>query len=131
MSEQAKIAWSDLTPEQQAEFGNGCGPAWMPNWSLNLVKNWLFGWCYESDCRRHDFAYSRGGSANDRKIADDGLYHAMLRDTARLKWWRYVLASIIAHCFYYLVRWFGWMRFYYGPYRSIDQLIPSAESING
>jgi hypothetical protein len=72
--------WAYLTAEEQLAFGNGCGPAFFPNWLIAL----LFGWFFEASCRRHDFGYARGGSKHDRQKVDHGFYRAMLRDAERL-----------------------------------------------
>lgn len=118
MSGQGKIAWSDLTPEQQAEFGNGCGPSWLPE----KVANVLFGWFFEASCRHHDFNYSRGGNEKDRKKADKDFYNAMMRDSSRVKSPLKYLAKAEAVVFYGLVRTFGWAAFDYGRYKSKEEM---------
>lgn len=118
MARSDKIRWADLTPQQQAEFGNGCGPDWLPRWLVKL----LFGWLFEASCRRHDFAYSRGGDETDRRESDRGFFKAMQRDIQRLHWSLRLPALIEAQGFYLLVRAFGWWQFDYGPYRSLVDL---------
>lgn len=46
--------FTDLTPEQQAIFGNGCGSRFF------RVPSFVF----TPSCRHHDFNYSRGCGAN-------------------------------------------------------------------
>ena len=50
----------------------------------------------------HDFLYTRGGNASDRKYAD-GLYRRMLREAGA--------SRIAAGVEYYALRLFGWSRF--------------------
>lgn len=119
MSGQEKIAWSDLTPEQQAEFGNGCGPDWLPEWLTRL----LFGWFFEASCRHHDFNYRRGGTKDDRLDADRGFLKAMIRDVKRLHWSLQLPAAAEAVTFYGLVRLFGRFQFEDGPYKSLEQIL--------
>lgn len=106
------VRWAELSELQQKTFGNGCGPEWFPQWLINL----LFGWFFEASCRRHDFAYSRGGDSVDRKAADKGFLKAMLRDAERLTGVERFLAHKVSIAFYLFVRVFGWMAFEYGPY---------------
>ena len=105
------VRWHELTPIQQADFGNGCGVSWMPNWLTSL----FFGWFFEASCRRHDFGYVRGGTENDRVRVDLGFLRSMWRDVA--------LATLVLRPFLYglsivfflLVVLFGPWRFRYGP----------------
>lgn len=113
------VRWHDLSAAQQDSFGNGCGAKWMPKW---MVKS-LFNFFFEASCRRHDFAYSRGGSEQDRKKADDGFYAAMLRDCDRLSGLTRMAAEAKARIFYSLVRAFGWMQFTYGRYRPLSEIM--------
>ena len=110
------VRWAELNSEQQNQLGNGCGPDWFPDWLVRL----LFGWFFEASCRRHDFAYERGGSREDRKKADRGFLKAMMRDAERLPWYKGGFAYIVAGVFYLLVRLFGSWSFYYGPYKRLD-----------
>lgn len=115
------VRWSDLTPLQKAQFGNGCGPAFFPAFLTNI----LFGWFFDASCRRHDFGYARGGSRSDRKAVDVGFYQAMLGDAAlmaRGNVFKKQGLCTVAWVFYKLVRGFGWLRFYYGPYKTCADL---------
>tara|TARA_R110002050_G_scaffold269917_1_gene412405 strand:- start:30951 stop:31331 length:381 start_codon:yes stop_codon:yes gene_type:complete len=117
------IRWSDLTKDQQANFGNGCGPKWFPK----IVTKALFGWFFEASCRRHDFGYARGGSKADKEAVDKGFYMAMLRDAERFaeqhKYAKHIAAWILAVVFYSSVKWLGWTRFNYGPYQEKTTLL--------
>jgi hypothetical protein len=109
--------WADLTIQEQNDFGNGCDPAFFPDWLTRL----LFGWFFDASCRRYDFGYARGGSEADR-----GFYLAMRNDANRYAdkaEIKYILAFALAVAFYRFVRLFGWLRFYYGPYRSLSELL--------
>ncbi len=124
-----KLRWEQLTDWQKADFGNGCGPHWLPAWLVKL----LFGWFFEASCRRHDFAYSRGGDEADRREADRGFFKAMLRDVKRLHWSLRLPALIEAGVFYLLVWVFGRWQFDYGPYHSLVDmhLVKLNKRVNG
>lgn len=119
------VRWSELTPKQQADFGNGCGPKWFPGWIIKL----LFGWFSNASCRRHDFGYERGGSESDKVVVDNGFRNAMLRDAERLaeqhKYAKHIAAWIVAEAFYLIVKNLGWMRFKYGPYQTLEEVLSS------
>ena len=102
--------WHDLTPQQQVNFGNGCGPVWLPA----FLTTFLFAWFFTASCRRHDFAYVRGGNEADRKVADVGFLTAMLADVAMAAVVYQPFLGLLAWVFYALVRLFGRHRFRYG-----------------
>jgi hypothetical protein len=68
-----KPKFSDLTPEQQATFGNGCGL----QARLLRVPQFIF----KASCRQHDFNYTRGGGIKDKIKADWDFFKAMLEDS--------------------------------------------------
>lgn len=123
MTANEPVRWADLTPKERADFGNGCGPKWLPKWATNL----LFGWFFEASCRRHDFGYARGGTKADKKTVDKGFRMAMLRDAERLaeqhKYAKHITAWFVAELFYFSVKTMGWMQFKYGPYRTKQQIL--------
>lgn len=119
MAIQAKVSWSELSAEQKINFGNGCGPDWLPEALTKL----LFGWFFEASCRHHDFNYQRGGDHKDRLSSDRGFFKAMLRDVKRLHWLLQLPAAVEAVGFYGLVRFFGRFHFEDGPYKSLDQIL--------
>jgi len=102
--------WHDLTPQQQAHFGNGCGPAWLPD----VLTTFIFSWFFTASCRRHDFAYTRGGHEAARKMADMGFLKAMLADVAMAAVVYRPFLWLLAWVFYALVHVFGKHRFNYG-----------------
>lgn len=70
----------DLTPIQQARFGNGVGPYWLPDWARRLITktaSWFF---KDASWRHHDFGYVVGGDRWDRARCDWKFLKAMLRD---------------------------------------------------
>lgn len=73
-------SFSDLTPEQQATFGNGVGPYWLPAWARTFITSsasWFF---QDASWRHHDFGYVVGGDRWDRARCDWKFLIAMLRD---------------------------------------------------
>lgn len=126
MSQSQPVRWAELTPTQQANFGNGCGPKWV---SKSLAKL-LFGWFFEASCRRHDFGYARGGTKADKESVDNGFHKAMIRDAERLaeqhKYAKHIAAWLVGELFYLSVKTLGWMQFNYGPYRSLSELVPES-----
>ena len=111
-----KQSFSNLTEEQQSNFGNGCGLA------IKILNvNDLF---FTADCRHHDFNYSRGGSGLDRFKADNDFLIAMLTDiqTAEISLGKRKWHTVRALTYYRLVRLFGWVAFKYGPYRTIEEI---------
>ena len=126
-----KVDWAELTAQQQSVFGNGCGPRLFSPAVNRFVTRRLWGWLFDASCRRHDFAYARGGSKLDRRSADRGFYRALRADAHRLSARAgRVAASIFAWLYYIGVRLFGRFSFYYGPYRSKAELL-GADRIGG
>jgi hypothetical protein len=112
--------WEDLTPTEQKQLGNGCGLKWFPTW----LKHIMFGWFFETSCRRHDFAYIRGGSRLDRFLADRGLYKSMKKDASRFtNRWVHLYTKTLSFVYYYAVRVFGIFIFNYGPYLTIKTIL--------
>src|SRR6187402_2550871 len=71
---QSRVEFCDLSYAQRSMIANGCGPrGWgaIPDWGFTQA------------CDEHDFAYWRGGTAEDRKKADRALFEEMLYE-ARL-----------------------------------------------
>lgn len=116
MSNKRKLVrWHELTKEQQSNFGNGCGPRGL-NW---LIYDWVF----LSSCRRHDFAYGRGGNELDRWHADWMFYRNMLVNA-----WAQgcvgcgIWYSLMATLYYLAVMLFGWMGFDYGTPKTKEEI---------
>ena len=104
-----KPTFTDLTPEQQSSFGNGC----------TCVPDLIF----TESCRHHDFNYARGGSIRDKIKADwDFLMYSIGLSS---KWYEYLVA---------LVYWAGvsfvppfcFVAFYsfeWGKYRTLEEIL--------
>ncbi len=122
------IRWNQVPDSLKSKIGNGCGPRSLPTWLSTFLNHFLFGWLFNASCRRHDFAYARGGSKVDRKASDVGLLKAMKQDIDRLPgWYQRYPAMVVCYTWYYLVRWFGWLFFNYGPYLSLDEILARNE----
>ena len=73
-------SFDDLTPEQQAQLGNGLGPYWLPDAVRRFITqkaSWFF---KDASWRHHDFGYAVGGDRWDRARCDWKFLRAMLRD---------------------------------------------------
>ncbi len=104
----ARPKFSDLPPEQQAKFGNGVGPYWLPDrWrkAITETASWFFD---EASWKHHDFGYVVGGDRWDRARCDWKFYAAMLRDACRhtQRWFPLTIpfALILSTVFYFAVR---------------------------
>lgn len=76
----SRPSFHDLTPEQQAQFGNGVGPYWLPDRLRQMITktaSWFF---KDASWRHHDFGYAVGGDRWDRARCDWKFLIAMLRD---------------------------------------------------
>ncbi len=103
-------SFHDLTSAQQATFGNGVGPYWLPTWVRDFITktaSWFFN---DASWRHHDFGYVVGGDRWDRARCDWKFLTAMLRDALSQNKWRVLripIALLIALFFYVMVRTFG------------------------
>jgi len=101
-----KPTFSDLTPEQQATFGNGC--TWVPDFH------------YTASCRHHDANYIRGFSLRDKLKADWDMCRLMWADSS--KWWHYLVTIV-----YYLgltLLPFSYFFFEWGSrYKTIEEIL--------
>jgi len=101
-----KPRFTDLTPEQQATFGNGC----------TLVPDFIF----TANCRHHDFQYERGGGLRDKIKADWDMCSCMWNDS--YLWWHHAVTI-----FYWLgltlmplpYFFFSWSR----EYKTLDDIL--------
>ncbi len=100
-----KPTFTDLTPEQQATYGDGC----------SFVPDFHF----TASCRHHDFNYERGGSVLYKFKADWDMCRLMWADS--YKWWHYVVT---------VTYWLGltllpipYFVFTYGKWRTIEEIL--------
>lgn len=87
MKDSIKPRFSDLTPEQQATFGNGCGTR------LIKVPDWVF----TPSCRVHDFIWSRGSGY-------DGSWAEKIHVTKKPFVWVVNIIEYIIKAIYYYTR---------------------------
>jgi hypothetical protein len=106
-----KPHFTDLTPEQQASYGNGCGL------DLRLLRVPQF--IFSASCRHHDFNYERGGTPLDKVKADWDFYTHMIADSH--KWWHYVVAT--TYFVGVLLVPISWFVFTYGRWRTIEEIL--------
>jgi len=108
-----RVELEDLTVNQRVLLTNGCGAAKGPV----PVPEFVFG----DACDRHDFAYWRGGTKDDRLKADRRFLREM-RDAAMEP-----LSLILALAYYQAVRLFGSKHFAYGDEKDyLDVLLHEA-----
>lgn len=95
-----KIRFRNLTDYQKEIICNGCGPKGL----IIKVPDFLF----LASCNHHDFNYWIGCSRKDRAKADYEFLTWSLKDAGNSKYYRFW-----AKCYYYAVRWFGWLFFHW------------------
>lgn len=112
--------WSDLTLQEQSQFGNGCG----------LYAHFLQvpDFIFTASCRHHDFNFVRGVGADYWyqnlyrwpfywcKANWDFFTH-MWHDSS--KWWHYVVSVI----YFIGVMLFSWPFFDGGPWKTKEQIL--------
>ena len=92
--------FSQLTPAEQQNFGNGVGPDWIPKWAREVATAWLCFFFASASWRHHDFGYEVGGERWDRRRCDDKFLIAMRHDALSLpalQFWAIPLALMIAY----------------------------------
>lgn len=109
-----KVRWSDLTIEEQKEFGDGCGAL-----ARGLkVPDFIF----EASCKQHDFYYERGGWPWHKVQADWDFYVAMLKDAWRYKALEWFIYSSLATVYFVVVLTISWPFFHYGKWRTKEEI---------
>jgi hypothetical protein len=110
--------FTDLPPELQETYGNGCGGRKIPVPDFNFTAS----------CRHHDFNYERGCGANYwyenlwkapyyyTKANWNFLTHMVSRSS---KWWHYPVAALYATT----VQLISWPLFNIGHWRSIEVIV--------
>lgn len=109
-----KPKFSDLTPEQQKTFGNGCG----------LYSRWLRvpQFAFKASCRHHDFLYVVGGGIKDKLYADWHFFVIMLNDAKDSK--KPVFYSLMALAYFLAVSTLGLFAFHWScEYRTLEQVL--------
>lgn len=120
-----KPKFSDLTPEQQKTFGNGCG----------LYSKWLRvpQFVYKASCRQHDFNFSRGGGIKDFIKANMDFFRAMLVDASNSD--RPIFYSLMSYLYLAGVTVFGVFAFHWSTrYRTVEEILANdklEKEING
>ncbi len=109
------MKYKDLTPQQQANIGNGCGGGK----TALFVPNFTF----YADCNQHDFYYWRGGNIFDKSKADWLFYYYMVKDLKMednyfLKVFYFLMATI----YYIMVSVFGSLFFNWGKQKVMSDL---------
>ncbi len=120
--------WKHLSVEQQREFGNGCGAAWMDESAAGRwLKHHLFNWFFEACCAHHDFGYIKGGNLRDKLDCDWKFMRAMWRDVDRLRRrgriGKMLVASVLVPLFYAAVSVGGFPSFHFGKQRSLCEIL--------
>ncbi|MCG7518844.1 hypothetical protein [Ruegeria sp. Ofav3-42] len=99
-------SFHDLTPDQQAKFGNGLGPFWLPDAVRRFITetaSWFF---QDASWRHHDFGYAVGGDRWDRARCDWKFLKAMLKDAVTqdqdLGWPAKATTAILVSFIFYL-----------------------------
>ena len=116
--------FTDLTPEQQAGFGNGLGPWWLSDWARRGLTTWSRFFFVTASWRHHDFGYAVGGDRWDRARCDWKFFRAMLRDAIGLPFYWIIVALILAAFYYLMVRAFGRFSFRYGKgYATLEEVL--------
>lgn len=100
-----KPTFTDLTIEQQQNFGDGC----------TFVPDFIF----TASCRHHDFNYGRGGSLKDKLKADYDMCRYMWSDSSKL--WHYAITTIYWLGLTFLP--FSYFFFTYGKYRDVGDIL--------
>lgn len=101
-----KPTFSDLTPDQQATFGNGC--TWVPDF------------IFTANCRQHDFGYCRGKALKDKIKADWDMCRLMWNDS--FLWWHY--AVTITYWLGITILPFSYWFFEWGRrYKTLDEIV--------
>lgn len=109
------VRWSDLTKEEQENFGNGCGGLT----KFFKVPDFIF----EASCRQHDFYYHRGGWFFAKIKADWEFYRAMLRDCKRYEGKERLIYTILASGYFCMVLCVGWPFFEYGTSKTKEYIL--------
>lgn len=104
-----KVSWHDLTPDEQATFGNGC--SWVPDF------------IFTARCQQHDFNYTRGGYLFSKIDADYQMCVRMFDDAfAHRLWFLYMWVGVIYFIGLTFLP-FSYFFFTWGRYRSKAEIL--------
>ena len=110
-----KLHWSDLTPEERARYGDGCGA---------LAKGFKVpDFIFTASCKQHDFGYARGGWPWHKAKADWDFYRHMLIDAWQYPWLQAFIYSCLATIYFIVVFTISWPFFTYGKWRSKEEIL--------
>lgn len=109
------IHWHDLSIEEQATFGDGCGSLAR---GLN-VPDFIF----EASCRQHDFYYYRGGWPWHKVIADWWFFYYMVKDAMRYSFFTSTVYIFVALVYSLTVLLVSWPFFSFGRWRSKEEIL--------
>jgi len=105
-----KPTFSDLTPEQQATFGNGC--TFVPDFN------------HQAKCSIHDFVYCRGYSLSDKIKGDWDMCRLMLVGNIYVH--EFVLSLFIAPIYWLGLTFLPFSYFFFewgNRYRTIKEIV--------
>lgn len=89
--------WSQLTPEEQATFGDGCGPG------TGLLGKLIPELYFNADCRQHDYYYARGGDLFNKIEADTMFFAHMVKSVnTRFTHWIDKVVPFLASLVYFV-----------------------------
>ena len=110
------LKFSELTPFQKKAISNNINSLNAPNFLSSALLS------------QHDFYYWRGGSEQDRKMADDTFYKYMNKDVSEQVWWKRPYLNVQSYVYYKRLRLFGKQNFFYtyNP-RTMEDVISLAE----
>lgn len=107
-----KPTFTDLTPEEQANFGDGC--TWVPDF------------IFTASCQHHDFNYYRGGGIKDKLKADWDMARLMWHDST--KFWHFLVT---------IIYWVGltilpipYIMFDWGRYKTLEEIKSKESKMN-
>ena len=108
------LRYSELSTEDKVYICNGCGGK--GGW-FNPPE-----FLFHASCNQHDFYYWRGGTEDDRLIADKAFYTFMKEDASEASWYDKPLHYIMAYVYYKAVRFSGKKFFNYEQVKGRAQL---------
>jgi hypothetical protein len=71
----APEAYREASPEVRDQIINGCGPG---GWKLDLISDTIWGLDISEACNIHDWMYTMGRTAFDKRHADAVFYENLL-----------------------------------------------------